>query len=159
MEKDTNLQYSGAMDYLVTARPRGNDGYFSISWSPLRQADRWAIAASVPAVGGVFEIYWQDERKRLRLFVVGSARFGGLRSEIRRLTDSELTDNAHTAALLADREIFFRYAATDSAADMADVVWFFRKSYFPENPGVSHSGRYRRIFMDENAPDRVRWVE
>ncbi len=158
MENNTNLSYSWCMDYEVRSRTRGKDAYFSVHWSPLRQADRWAIAASVPAVGGVFEIYWMDERKRLRLFIVGHARYGGLRSEIRRLTDSELTDNPQTARLLADREIFFRYAATDSAADMADVVWFFRSAYFPENPGVAHSGRYRRIFMDESAPDRVRWV-
>jgi hypothetical protein len=90
---------------------------------------------------------------------VAHASFGGLRSELRRFTDPELVEDERAAAILADRPIYFRYASTDSAADMADIVWFFRKTYFPENPGVSHSGRYERIFLEESAPDKVRWVE
>jgi hypothetical protein len=41
---------------------------------------------------------------------------------------------------------------------MADIVWFFRKTYFPENPGVNHSGRYERIYINESAPDKLIWV-
>jgi len=143
----------------IRAQSNGKNAYYSISWSALRKADRWEIAKSVPAVGGVFEIYWMDERKHLRLLTVASARFGGLRSEIRRLTDPELTVDVRSADLLANREIYFRYAETDSVAAMTDVVWFFRKTYFPENPGVSHSGRFDRIFASETAPDKVRWVD
>lgn len=147
------------MDSGISAIRKGEDVHFSVRWSALRTADRWEIARSVPAVGGVYEIYWMDERKHLRLLEVGSARFGGLRSEIRRLTDPELAEKPDVATILEDREIWFRYAAVDSAADMADVLWFFRKTYFPEAPGVEHSGRYKRIFMNETAPDRVRWVD
>ena len=147
------------MDSGISARRRGKDVFFSISWSPLQKADRWTIAKSVPAVGGVYEIYWMDERKHLRMLTVASAQFGGLRSEIRRFTDPELVDDERAAAILADKDIYFRYAGSDSASDMADVVWFFRKTYFPENPGVHHSGRYERIYMNEAAPDKVRWIE
>ncbi|MFA6507596.1 MAG: hypothetical protein WCT14_15955 [Treponemataceae bacterium] len=143
----------------INGKAKGKDVYYSITWSALRKADRWEIAKSVPAVGGVYEIYWMDERKHLRLLSVAGANFGGLRSEIRRFTDPELIDDERAAEILTNREIFFRYAESDSAAAMADIVWFFRKTYFPENPGVSHSGRYERIFLNENAPDKVRWVE
>lgn len=143
----------------ISGKAKGKDAYYSITWSALRKADRWEIAKSVPAVGGVYEIYWMDERKHLRLLSVASANFGGLRSEIRRFTDPELIDDERARAILSDREIFFRYAESDSAAAMADIVWFFRKTYFPENPGISHSGRYERIFLNENAPDKVRWVD
>lgn len=159
MENSTRSCYDWPMDCGITAQRRGKDVHFSINWSRLRQADRWAIAKSVPATGGVYEIYWMDERKHLRLLTVGHARYGGLRSEIRRLIDPELVEDPSAAAILAEKPIWFRYTQADSAADMADVVWFFRKTYFPENPMVAHSGRYERIYMNENAPDRVRWVE
>lgn len=143
----------------IRVQHSGKKAYYSVTWSALRKADRWEIAKSVPAVGGVYEIYWMDERKHLRLFTVASARFGGLRSEIRRLTDPELAGDIRTAALLSNNDIYFRYCESDSVAAMADVVWFFRKTYFPEHPGVSPSGRYEIIFAEETAPDKVRWVD
>jgi hypothetical protein len=143
----------------ISVKTNGKNAYYSISWTALRKADRWDIAKCVPAVGGVYELYWMDERNHLRLLSVASARFGGLRSEIRRLTDPELVEDPRVADILANRTVYFRYAESDSVAAMADVVWFFRKTYFPENPGVDHSGRYERIFAAETAPDKVRWVE
>ncbi len=161
MEKHTHLCYRRSMDCGIVARRSGREVHYSITWSALRTADRWSIAKSVPAVGGVYEVYWMDDRKHLRLLTVASAAFGGLRSEIRRFIDPELNGAPRLRAILADDsvKIFFRYASVDSAKDMADVVWFFRKTYFPENPGVAHSGRYDHIFMDEAAPDKVHWVD
>jgi hypothetical protein len=159
MEKVTALCYACPMESGITAKQRGRDVFFTIRWSKLISADRWTIASSVPAVGGVYEIYWMDEHQHLRLLTVGNARYGGLRSEIRRLTDPQLVENPEVNTILQNKKIYFRYAAANSADDMADVVWFFRKTYFPENPGVAHSGRYTRIYMNEWAPDRVRWVD
>lgn len=159
MEKVTPLCYAELMESGITATMRGKDVFFTIRWSKLINADRWTIASSVPAVGGVYEIYWMDEHKHLRLLSIGNARYGGLRSEIRRLTDPQLVENPEVVKILRDKKIYFRYAAANSIDDMADVVWFFRKTYFPENPGVAHSGRFTRIYMNEWAPDRVRWVE
>jgi hypothetical protein len=146
------------MDCGITARERGRDVFYAITWSPLALAERWTINAKVPSVGGVYEIYWMDDHKHLRMLSVGDTHYGGLRTELRRLTDPELTQNPETAKILEDKEIWFRYAPTDSGAVMADVVWFFRKTYFPENPGVDHSGRYRRIYITESAPDKLIWV-
>jgi hypothetical protein len=146
------------MDYGISARERGKEVHYSIQWSPLSLADRWTINAKVPAVAGVYEIYWMDDHKHLRMLTVGDTHYGGLRSELRRLTDPELIDDEKAKKILEDEEIWFRYAPTNSAAIMADVVWFFRKTYFPENPGVAHSGRYERIFMNESAPDKLIWV-
>jgi hypothetical protein len=146
------------MDYGITSREKGKDVFYFVTWSPLTQADRWTINAKVPSVAGIYEIYWMDDRKHLRMLFVGDTHYGGLRSEIRRLTDPELTEDPKTVKILEDEEIWFRYAPTNSAAMMADVVWFFRKTYLPENPGVDHSGRYRRIYMNESAPDKLIWV-
>jgi hypothetical protein len=146
------------MDYGITSKEKGKDIHYFVNWSPLTVADRWTINAKVPAVAGIFEIYWMDDHNHLRMLWVGCTHYGGLRSELRRLTDPELVENKETAKILEDEEIWFRYAPSNSAAVMDDVVWFFRSTYFPENPGVEHSGRYERIFMNESAPDKLIWV-
>jgi hypothetical protein len=146
------------MDIGITVRTKGEDVYYIVQWSPLTIAERWTISSKVPSVAGVYEIYWMDDHGHLRMLSVGCTHYGGLRSELRRLTDAELTADAGMRRILEEEEIWFRYATTNSAAAMADVVWFFRKTYFPENPGVESSGRYRKVFMKESAPDKLIWV-
>ncbi|MDR2101216.1 MAG: hypothetical protein LBP43_01435 [Treponema sp.] len=146
------------MDYGITLTEKGKDAFYFVRWSPLALADRWTINAKVPAVAGIYEIYWMDDHRHLRMLSVGDTHYGGLRSELRRLTDPGLVEDPGAVKILENEEIWFRYASTNSAAVMADVVWFFRKTYFPENPGVDHSGRYRRIYMNESAPDKLIWV-
>ena len=158
MEIQTIMLYNMPMDYGISAQEKGDVAYYFINWSPLALAERWSINASVPAVAGVYEIYWMDDHEHLRMLSVGRTHYGGLRSEIRRLTDPELTTDPKDRKTLEDEEIWFRYAPSHSPPDMADVVWFFRTTYFPENPGVEHSGRYRKIFMKESAPDKLIWV-
>jgi len=146
------------MNYGVTVQEKDEAVYYTIKWSPLALAERWTINSKVPAVAGVYEIYWMDDHNHLRMLSVGNTHYGGLRSEIRRLTDSELALDPKTRKLLEDKEIWFRYTQCNSPGVMADVVWFFRKTYFPENPGVEHSGRFKKIFMKESAPDKLIWV-
>ncbi|MDR1950305.1 MAG: hypothetical protein LBQ38_13005 [Spirochaetaceae bacterium] len=146
------------MEYGITFRAQDKVVHYSITWSPLSLADRWTINARVPSVAGIYEIYWMDDHKHLRMLSVGDTHYGGLRTELRRLTDPELIEDPKTKKILEDAEIWFRYAPSNSAAVMSDVVWFFRKTYFPENPGVEHSGRYEKIYMNESAPDKLIWV-
>ncbi|MDR2094110.1 MAG: hypothetical protein LBP76_01150 [Treponema sp.] len=146
------------MDHGITAREKGRDVFYFVKWSPLALAERWTINAKVPAVGGIYEIYWMDDHKHLRLLSVGDTHFGGLRSELRRLTDPELVADGPVRKILEDEEVWFRYAPTNSAKVMADVLWFYFSTYFPENPGVEHSGRYENIYLQESAPDKLIWV-
>jgi len=144
----------------ITATEKKGDIYYFVQWSPLSKADRYDIISKVPAVAGVFEIYWMDESNHLRIFMVGKTDYGGLRSEIRRLTDPELCDkkNEKTRKILEEKEIWYRYATTDSSNIMADVVWFFMQTYLPDNTTVNHSGRFENIFLKESAPDKLIWV-
>ena len=146
------------MDYGILSKEKAENVYYYVQWSPLALAERWTINAKVPAVAGIYEIYWMDDHDHLRMMTVGRTHYGGLRSEIRRLTDAELTLDAKTREILENEEIWFRYAPSNSAKVMADVVWFFRKTYFPEDPGVEHSGRFEKIFLKESAPDKLIWV-
>ena len=149
------------MEYGITAlKKKGciEDIQYFVNWSPLALADRWEINAKVPAIAGIFEIYWMDETKHLRMLSIGQTHYGGLRSEIRRLTDPELCNDPKTRKLLEDKEIWYRYAPSNSTKNMADVVWFFMNTYFPENTPVEHSGRYRKIYMKESEPNKLIWV-
>ena len=146
------------MDYGITAQEKGEVVYYYVQWSPLNLAERWTINAKVPAVAGVYEVYWMDDHNHLRLLAVGNTHFGGLRSEIRRLTDPELSLDSKTRETLENEEIWFRYAPSHSPDVMSDVVWFFRQTYFPENPGVKHSGRFKKIYLKESTPDKLIWV-
>jgi len=143
----------------ITAMEKEGNVYYYVDWSPLAAADRYEINSKVPSVAGIFEIYWMDESKRLRMFVVGQTNYGGLRSEIRRITDPELCTGGEKAKkILEEKEIWYRYASTNSAKVMSDVIWFFMKIYFPENTSVKHSGRYENIFVKESEPDKLIWV-
>jgi len=147
------------MKYGITETEKNGDVYYFVQWSPLAKANRYDIITKVPSLAGIFEIYWMDECKRLRLFVVGQTNYGGLRSEIRRITDPELCKNDEKARkILEEREIWFRYAPTDSSNIMSDVVWFFMQTYFPEKTKLKHSGRFNDIFLKESAPDKLLWV-
>ena len=146
------------MDYGITLKVKEENAYYYIQWSPLDLAERWTINSKVPAVAGVYEIYWMDDHGHLRMLAVGNTHYGGLRSELRRLTDSELALDQKARKILEDEEIWFRYAPTNSASAMADIVWFFRKTYFPEDPGVEPSGLYQKIYLKESAPDKLIWV-
>jgi hypothetical protein len=147
------------MEYGITFLEKKGDVYYYVNWSPLAKADRYEIISKVPSVGGIFEIYWMDESKRLRMFVVGQTNYGGLRSEIRRITDPELcTSDEKARKILEEKEIWYRYAPTNSANIMADVIWFFMQTYFPEKTSTSHSGRYETIFLKESEPDKLMWV-
>jgi len=146
------------MDLGIIAQKKDDNVFYNVQWSPLNLAERWAINSKVPAIAGVYELYWMDEHKHLRMMQVGKTHYGGLRSELRRLTDPELATDPKTRRTLENNEIWFRYVPSNSIDDMTDVVWFFRSTYFPENPGVDHSGRYKKIFLKESAPDKLIWI-
>ena len=135
------------------------DIHYCVNWSAMAKADRWEINAKVPSVAGIYEIYWMDENKRLRMYEVGQTHYGGLRSELRRLTDPDLCYDAEKKDILENREIWYRYSCSNSAQNMADVIWFLMTTYFPEDTPESHSGRYENIFLSESAPDKLTWVE
>ena len=146
------------MDIGISVQVKGDEVYYSIQWSPLTLAERWTINSKVPAVAGIYELYWMDDHEHLRMLMVGDTHYGGLRSELRRLTDPELTHDSRTRETLENEEIWYRYSLSNSVDNLSDVVWFFRKTYFPENPGVEHSGRFKKIFLKESSPDKLIWV-
>ena len=85
---------------VVSKITRGQDAYYTVSWSRLRKSDKYEIVKSVPSEAGIYELYYMDEKGKLCLFHVGKSWYGGLRNEIRLRTDAELEkDPAHRVIL------------------------------------------------------------
>jgi len=150
------LVYS--MDCGISAKEKNGDIHYSITWSPLALADRYEINAKVPSVAGIYEVYWMDDHNHLRMFLLGQTHYGGLRSELRRLTDPELAENPNTRKILEDKEIWYRFTPCNSSDTMTDIIFFFMKTYFPEKTDIRDSGRYRKIFITESDPNKLIWV-
>lgn len=143
--------YALPVDYEIRSEAYRDDGYFTVRWSPIAKADKYAIGRSVPAMGGIAEIYYMDDKNKLNLFCLQRSWYGGVRSMIRERCDPDLEKDENRRKTLEkykDR-IYYRYSCCDSAMDLADVMFFFTETYSPGVLKVEHSGRYDRIFLKE----------
>ncbi len=149
--------HGGVNDYDIDKREKDGNAYFTVKWSPMRKADKYDIARSVPAVGGVVELYFMDDAKKLNLFCVARSWYGGIRSTLREYTDPDIEKDPYRRAVLVERKdrIYYRWTRTESAKDMDDILFFFMETYSPGSNVVTPSGRYERIFVAEVDADRI----
>ena len=140
---------------IVQKRVRGKDAYFTVSWSRLRKSEKYEIVRSVPSDAGIYELYYMDFKKKLCLFHVGKSWYGGLRNEIRLRTDAELENDAARKALLEKYDCWYRWSLLSSSEDMADLLFFFAQTHLPGTTTVHHSGRYARIYVNEEDADKI----
>ncbi|TFG79772.1 MAG: hypothetical protein E4H20_11645 [Spirochaetales bacterium] len=128
-----------------------DDAFYTVHWSPIVKADRYVINGSVPAMGGLAELYYKDDHGKLNLYMLARSYYGGLRATLRVATDpDEEKDERRRAVLLAhEGEIYYRYSLVESQNDMSDVMFFFMTTYAPHANIQPHSNRYERIFVKE----------
>ncbi len=138
---------------------KNGEAYYTLTWSPLKKADKYEITLKVPSVAGLYELYRMDESKKLNLLSATHAWYGGLRSQLRAAVDPDATNDPLRRAQLETGTLYYRFAPSDSLPDLLDVVWFLHTSYFPNDVRVEHSGRYGRLYLSEKAPDRVYWLD
>ena len=129
--------------------------YFIIYWSRLTKADKYDIIRNVPSVPGIFELYYMDEKKKLNLFFLSRAYYGGLRNTIRERTDPELEDDVNRRRVLNKYDCYYRYTVTQSHMDMTDILFFFKRTYNPNDTKVQDSGRFEQIFVEERSDDKI----
>jgi hypothetical protein len=133
--------------------------YYTVFWSRLKKADRYEIITKVPSVAGIYELYYEDKYKKLNLFHISKAWYGGLRNWLRKVTDPELEEDEKKKKILEDNDIFYRYTVIPSYADMSDVLYFFASTYLPHAHKVVSSGRYESIFVNEVSEDKIVTVD
>ncbi len=139
---------------VVSRLTKGQDVYYTVSWSRLKKADKYEIVKSVPSEAGIYELYYMDDKGKLCLFHVGKSWFGGLRNEIRLRTDSELEKDEAHRTILEERDCWYRWSLVSASDDMADIIFFFASTY-QLAAKVRHSGRYRNIFVNEVSADKI----
>ena len=143
------------MKYTITKTVDAGNAYFTVRWSRLTKAEKYEIIKTVPAMAGIFELYYMDGKKKLNLFLVGKVWIGGLRSRLRRLTDPELEPDPKRKAVLEKYDCYYRYSLTDHQSDLDDVFYFFAGRHFPSETKSRHSGRYDQILVNELSSDNL----
>jgi hypothetical protein len=143
----------------VTRRIKDGEAYYTVVWSALKKADKYEINLKVPAVAGLYELYRMDEQKKLNLLAVTHAWYGGLRSQLREAVDLDKATDPLRRAQIENAELYYRYAPANSLPDILDVVWFLHTTYFPNDVRVEPSGRYPRIYLSEQSPDKLFWQQ
>lgn len=122
--------------------------YFTIHWSPIIRVDKYEIQRTVPAMAGIFELFYRGKDRKLHLFHYGVAWLGGLRAVIREMTDPVLLkDRPDIQRVLKDYECYYRFVVCESREDLEDLLAFFRKT--KGAPERAASGRYENVRLKE----------
>ena len=150
-----NLYLRMMLKSVVTKQIEGSNVYYTVRWSKLKEADKYAIVTSVPGMSGIFELYYMDDRKKLNLLRVQRAWFGGLRNTIRAVSDPLLEQDLKIRSILEDFKCFYRYSVLESFKDLSDILFFFSKTYFPESSSIESSGRFLKIFVKEISAEKI----
>lgn len=138
------------LPYVITGHADGRDVYYTVRWSPFARADKYDIATKVPAIGGIAEVYYRDEKDKLNLFCLQRSWYGGLRAMLRERCDPAVERDPWRLSILVkwrDR-IYYRWTNSESFSDMADVMFFFTETLIPGG-GTEPSKRFDRIFVNE----------
>jgi hypothetical protein len=121
----------------------------------LRKAEKFDINNVVPAVSGIYELYFMDEKRGLNILKMDCAWYGGLRNTLRNITDPLPGRQILPPELLKIYDCYYRYTQSDSYNDMNDVLFFFQGLGRPVPADQEHSGRYNDIYVKEISPDKV----
>jgi hypothetical protein len=143
-----------AVEPIATKKIRNDSAYYTVSWSTLEKAERHRISQTVPAVSGIYEIYYVDERERFHLFEVSQAWYGGLRGQIREKTDPELESDLRKREILNEKDCYYRFTKVNSVDDILDILFFLFETYFPKINRMQSSGRYEQIYLNEISRDK-----
>jgi hypothetical protein len=135
---------------LVQKEERDGRAYYTITWSALRKAEKYDIQKYVPAMAGVYELYYKDGDGGLKLFYYGKAWLGGLRAIIRELTDPVLLkQRPELLAVVSKHECYYRFTQCGSLPDMEDILHWITVSYKRDGKEFPPSGRYADIRVKE----------
>ena len=57
-------------DPRITSIAEGENGLFCLYWSHLMEADKYSVSQKIPSVSGIYELYYEDDEKKLNLLTV-----------------------------------------------------------------------------------------
>ena len=135
---------------IVQKEEKAGRAYYTINWSAFRKAEKYDIQKSVPAMSGIYELYYRGDEGKMTLFYYGKAWLGGLRAVIRELTDPILLkQRPELLAIVSRHECFYRFVQCESLPDMEDILNWISVSYKRSAADFPPSGRYAEIRVRE----------
>ena len=135
---------------LIQKEEKGGRAYYTINWSPMRKAEKYDIQKFVPAMSGVYELYYRNSEGDMTLFHFGKAWLGGLRAILRELTDPILLkQRPELLAIVSKHQCSYRFVQCDSLPDMEDILNWIAVSYKRSTKEFPPSGRYAEIRVKE----------
>ena len=135
---------------LVEKEEKAGRAYYTINWSAFRKAEKYDIQKFVPAMSGVYELYYRNDEGEMTLFYYGKAWLGGLRAIIRELTDPILLQQRpELLAIVKRHECYYRFVQCESLPDMEDILNWISISYRRNAAEFPPSGRYAEIRVKE----------
>ncbi|NNM66470.1 MAG: hypothetical protein HKM06_00510 [Spirochaetales bacterium] len=137
-------------NYRVVLVIRGDQAFFRVPWTPLRLADRHDIALQVPSVAGLFQIFWEDGRKRLHPFASDTAWYGGVRTKLAEAIDVDHEHDPARKKILEEHRLFYRYAVCESWNDLQDLGCLYTMIEQPQKTPPASSGRFKTLHLSEN---------
>ena len=134
-------------DFITRKRVEDGCAYFYPDWSPRYPVNRYLITKSVPAMPGVFKLYYQGDDGKTHLFYMERVWYGGIRSEIRRASDPLEVSDRKRRAVLSKYKCFYSYTIVESKLDMGDLLRAYSMRLLPDREPPEGSGRYEKIFI------------
>ena len=136
---------------------KGEDVYYTVYWSPLMEADKYLVNKYCPAMAGIVELYYMDEKKKLRILRREHVWYGGVRGRLREAVDPDLeTKDKPLRNLLDKATLYCRYSLSESIPDMSDILFFLPDPpIVPKSGTAEDSGRYEKIYVNEVNAERI----
>ena len=140
---------------IVEKLEKGDKVFFTISWSRLRKSDKYDIIRAVPSEAGIYELYTRTTRASSTSFTSASHGTGGFATRSASAPTPILEEDPARKQMLEEADCWYRWSLISNSDDMADILWFFARTYFPRKTDLQPSGRYANVFVKEVDADKI----
>lgn len=129
-----------------------NDAYYTVRWSKYYKYNKYDIIKKIPALSGIFVVFYLTESKKLMPFLLGYSWVGSLRHDLRQLSDPLVTEK-EICEILENNECYFKYLIVPSYADLLDLYeyykYYYRNIFYTQMSENRESGRYNNVYVKE----------
>ena len=143
------------LEYITKKKVKDEEVFYTVKWSPLTKVDKFEIIKKVPSVAGIYELFYENEKKNIIPFFLAWVWYGGLRISLRETTDPTLVKDEKRKEVLENKTCLYRYSILSSVEDMQDIFHYLALRRVPPSQVPEHSGRYLEIFVEEITTDKI----
>ena len=140
---------------VIIKKVNAPDALFIVNWSPILPADKFTVRQKIPAMSGIYQLFYMDKYKKLVLADMDIAWYGGLRAKLRSFSDPDKLHPPDIKHIMDTKKLFCRFTLSESFADLTDTLSLLAKLEFENPEDFEETGRYEEIFLEENSPNKI----